>query len=165
MMPAVIRRLPLTVWLLGAAALASGCGTSSLPAVTYAQYTVTCCQSGDINRLYHPGDALVVHWIVSPSTRTASDVVTTLTLSVTLEGAYASVPALKSGPPAPLGNGAPPAYTLRAVTVTTTDRSITAPTSVIQLPADLPTGYYDLVTAVTAPDSITSGGGVIQVTG
>ena len=165
MIHAVIRRLPLMTWCLGAAALASGCGAASVPAAIYTQYTVTCCQSADANQLYHPGEALVVHWMVIPATRTASDVATTLTLSVTLEGAYASVPALKSDPPAPLGNGARAAYTLRAATVTTTDRSPTAPTSVIQLPADLPPGYYDLETTVARPDYSAGGAGIIQVTG
>ena len=126
---------------------------------------MTCCQSADVNQLYHPGEALVVHWMVVPATRTASDVATTLTLSVTLEGAYASVSALKSGAPLPVRNGTPPAYTLRAATVMTTDRSPTAPTSVIQLPADLPPGYYNLVTGVAAPDTRQEGAGIIQVTG
>jgi hypothetical protein len=144
-------------WCLGAAALASGCGAASVPAVTYAQYAVTCCQSSDVNQLYHPGEALVVHWIVSPSTRTASDAATTLTLSVTLQGAYASVTTLKSGAAA--------AYTLRAATVTTTDRSPTAPSSVIQLPADLPPGYYNLVMKVAMPGNSAGGASVVQVTG
>jgi methionine-rich copper-binding protein CopC len=157
MIHAVIRRLPLMAWCLGAAALASGCEAASVPAVTYAHYTVTCCQSSDVNQLYHPGEALVVHWIVSPSTRTASDAAITLTLSVTLQGAYASVPTLKIGGPA--------AYTLHAAEVTTTDRSPTAPTSVIQLPADLPPGYYNLATKVAMPDDNSVGGAsVVQVT-
>jgi hypothetical protein len=158
MMHAVIRRLPLTAWCLGAAALACSCGTSNVPAaVSYTQYTVTCCQNGDVNQLYHPGEALVVHWIVSPGPRTASDVATTLTLSATLQGAYASVTTLKSG--------ASSAYTLRAPAVTTTDRSPAAPTSVIQLPQDLPPGYYNLMTKVAMPDYSAGGGSVIQVTG
>jgi hypothetical protein len=157
MIHAVIRRLPLMTWCLGAAALASGCGAASVPAVTYAQYTVTCCQSSDVNQLYHPGEALVVHWIVSPSTATASDAATTLTLSATLQGPYASVTTLKSGGPA--------AYTLHAAAVTTTDRSPTAPTSVIQLPADLPPGYYNLVERVAQPDSTAGGASVVQVNG
>jgi hypothetical protein len=157
MIHAVIRRLPLMAWCLGAGALASGCGAASVPAVTYAQYTVTCCQSADVNQLYHPGEALVVHWMVVPATRTASDVATTLTLSVTLQGAYSSVTTLKSGGPA--------AYTLHAAAVTTTDRSPTAPTSVIQLPADLPPGYYDLVIRVAQPDYSAGGASVVQVTG
>src|ERR1017187_2821451 len=165
MIHAVIRQLPLLALCLGAGARASGGGAASVPAVTYAQYTVTCCQSSDVDQLYHPGEALLVHWMVVPATRTASEVATTLTLSVTLEGAYASVSALKSGAPAPVGNGTPPAYTMRAATVTTTDRSPTAPTSVIQLPADLPPGYYDLVIRVATLDYSAGGAKVIQVTG
>jgi hypothetical protein len=157
MIRTVIRRLPLLAGCLGTLALSAGCGASNTSTVTYARYQVTCCESGDINQLYHPGEALVVHWIVSPGPRTASNVATTLTLSVTLQGAYSSVTTLKSGGPA--------AYTLHAAAVTTTDRSPTAPTSVIQLPADLPPGYYDLVTGVAAPDTRQGGASVIQVIG
>jgi hypothetical protein len=157
MMRGVIRRPLLVACCLGVVALAAGCGAASTFEVTYMQYRVTCCQSSDINQVYHPGEALVVHWMVSPGWPTTSSIATTLTLSLTLQGPYASVTALKSGAAA--------SYTLHAATLTTTDRSNRAPTSSIQLPGDLPPGFYNLTTKIAGPDSSQSGASVVQLTG
>ena len=89
-MRAVIRRSPL--WLLGLGALPlTSCGAASTSGVTYATDWVSCCQNADMNQLYHPGETLVLHWIVSPGQPTSSDAATTLTLSASLAGAYGRV--------------------------------------------------------------------------
>jgi hypothetical protein len=157
MIRTVIRRLPLLAGCLGTLALSAGCGASNTSTVTYARYQVTCCESGDINQLVQPGEVFVLHWMVVPASPTSSSVPTTLPLTVTLQGPYSSVTGLKSGAPA--------TYTLRAPTVTTNDRSTTAPTSSVQLPAGLPSGYYNLEFGIAAPESIASGASVIQVGG
>jgi hypothetical protein len=156
MMRVVFGRLTLLAWCLGALVLAAGCGTS-ISGVTYEHYMVSCCQTSKANQPYQAGESLMVQWMVIPSGRTPSSAATQLDLRATLEGPYASVTGLKSGTPA--------AYTLHAPAITTTDRASSVPPGVIQLPADLSPGYYDLVTTVAAPDSVTSGASVVQVTG
>jgi hypothetical protein len=163
-MHVVIRRLPLTASCLGALTLAAGCGASA-SSITYEHYTVSCCQISKDLQPYQAGGTLIVHWLVWPSGRTSSRAATQLALTATLEGPYASATDLKSGPPAPLGNGTPTAYTLHAPAITTTDRVSSVPLGAIQLPADLPPGYYDLVTEVAGPDFTTSGYSMVQVIG
>jgi len=156
-MRAVIRRPAYCLLYLGAMLLTASCGAASTSAVTYATYSVTCCQSSDIDQLYHPGETLVLHWIVSPGPPTSSHAPTRLTLSASLDGAFGSVADLKGGSPA--------ADTPRAASVTTTDRSPTVPNSVIQLPADLAPGYYNLVFKIAAAGNSFGGASVIQITG
>lgn len=60
-------------------------------AVTRATFSYTCCTAADIDRVYHPGDVLSIHWIVQKGTPTSATQPTHVNLSVRLTGPYADV--------------------------------------------------------------------------
>lgn len=113
------------------------------PAITY-----SCCTSADIDRVLHPGDVLVLHWIVTavPPTRTYPEA--QVRLSASLTGSFADTAQLKDT----LSTTAP-SPTVSASPVETTTRAGSAPVSTIAIPADAAPGLYNLTT------SVESGGG------
>ncbi len=110
---------------------------------------------GHVTHLYHPGTTLTIHWLVT-TVPAAPGPSTNLTLSAELQGPYASVGALKST--APTAGAA-----LTAAKVVVRNTSDTAPASIINLPADLAPGYYNLRTTVAYPGGRQGGDSVIQV--
>ncbi|WP_378097212.1 hypothetical protein [Cellulomonas sp. T2.31MG-18] len=134
---------------LGAAAV-TGCAQVPQPpsASSPATFTYTCCTSADINRVLHPGDVLVLHWIVTavPPTRTYPEA--PVRLSASLTGSFADAAQLKDT----LSTTAP-SPTVSASPVETTTRAGSVPVSTIAIPADAAPGMYNLTT------SVESGGG------
>jgi hypothetical protein len=136
-----------------AAACLAGC-SSSIPPATFTRYQFTCCDGSDVQRIWHPGETLLLHW--SPQSASSTDSATQmLTLTATLRGPYADVDSLKRGGMAPT--------TLAAASVSATTAMPSSPTSVIVLPADLPPGFYDLTEKVASASGSASGSNVVRV--
>ena len=130
-----MRRIPrLAVAGIVAAGSLCGCSPSSAgqPAVTYARYTFACCTASDIERVWHPGEIVSLHWIVVAAGATADSRPRPITLTAVLAGPFASVDGLKGGAAA------------RAAELNTDDRNPTAPTSTFALPSNLAPGFYNL---------------------
>lgn len=144
---------------LGALAIA-GCAPTPQPPSegTPVTYRYTCCQKTDIDQVLHPGDVLVVHWIVEtlPPTRTYPE--TPVTLSASLTGSYPDATTLKRS----AGAGAP-SSALTAAPVQTTDRAGGAPVSTIAIPLDAAPGLYDLSTSVESGGGRLSGESIVRV--
>lgn len=136
--------------------LGFACAPSQAPpsGASHPLYRFSCCRSADIQHVYHPGDILTLHWIVTPAGRTSA-ASQPVTLSLSVEGAYADVSSLKSGAHA--------AQILRAATISTSDQAGAAEVSTIQLPQSLEPGYYNLVFTVGSGGIRSGGASVIQV--
>ncbi|OJV60183.1 MAG: hypothetical protein BGO38_00025 [Cellulomonas sp. 73-145] len=123
-----------------------------------ASFTYTCCASADIDQVLHPGDVLVLHWIVETVPPTQSYPEAPVTLSASLTGAYPDVTTLKSSS----GAGAP-SPSVTAAPVQTTNRAGGAPVSTIAIPADAAPGLYNLSTSVESGGGRASGASVVRV--
>jgi hypothetical protein len=156
-----MRRLPrLAIAGMVAAGFLAGCSPSSAgqSGATYTRYTFTCCTTSDIQRAWHPGETVSLHWIVVAAGATADSRPLAITITAVLAGPYANVNGLKGG--------APVARTLRAAPVNTDDRNPTAPTSTFALPSDLAPGLYNLAFKVDYGGGNSVGGAsVVQVGG
>ena len=133
----------------GVAALA-GCAQPAEPpsGTGPVTYRYTCCESADLDPVLHPGDVLVLHWIVEavPPTRTYPE--TAVTLSASLSGSFTDAAQLKGSVGAVV-----PSHEVAAAPLQTTTRAGGAPVSTIAIPADATPGMYALTT------SVESGGG------
>lgn len=120
----------------------AGC-PSPAPAsgVTYATYTYNCCAEISAGMTsWHPGQHVILHWTAAAGPQTTHKAPRALTLRVTLIGPFASVDALKQ---AISQRQIPPGVrSIDAATPAVTDR--TGGTPELDLPADLPAGYYNL---------------------
>lgn len=143
---------------LAAVAVLAGCSSSSAgqSGVTYASYKFSCCNATDMQRTWHPGESVEMHWIVQDAGQTTDSRHHPITLTAVITGSYADVNALKSGAAA--------MHTVRAQAINTDDRSPTAPSSNFTLPADLPPGFYNLAIGVDfGGGNRWSAAGIIQV--
>lgn len=143
--------------------LLAGCAVTN-PAPVAAGTTYTCCRDADVNRDYHPGETLVIHWIVVPGEAGASASAPEVELRAHLTGPYPTVAGLKSTP----GHGGNPgnpasAATFTAAPVRPSGAPGEQPASSIAIPATAGTGYYNLVTDVAAASSTVGGATVIRV--
>jgi hypothetical protein len=136
------------------AALAACGATPSTPPRTAPKQRYTCCDVSDMNRDYHPGDTVTLHWIVDPAGLGPSDGVE---LDAHLTGPDPTVAELKHATAA--GK-----FTFAAEPLHPTGRAGEAPVSDIAIPTGAPTGYYDLVISIIETGGSTSAGSVIQVT-
>ena len=126
-----------TAALIGFTVFAVACGTSSQPTTTYPTYQFSCCRADDVNRTWHPGETVELQWTVQPGAPAANSTPYTVILSATLKGPYADVTTLKQ-----LG---PVTNSIAGSVVRTNNRTAEpAPVTEIVLPADLPTGFYNL---------------------
>lgn len=135
----------------------SGCGQQ--PAF-YAAHSYNCCTENTGNLTWHAGQSVALHWEPTPGGMTTDSNKHTIVLSVSLTGPFASVDALKQA----TSQGSKPVgvRTINAAPVSVDDRTFLNPTSQLDLPADLPHGYYNLATqAATAGGS--AGGGAIVI--
>jgi hypothetical protein len=84
-----------------------------------------------------------------------------IVLSVSLTGPFASIDALKQA----TTQGLNPAGVRRvdARSVSADDRTFSAPISQLDLPADLPPGYYNLATKSTEAGGSAGGGAIVIV--
>jgi hypothetical protein len=129
-------------------------GCSSAPPVTFSRYQYSCCDASDVQRVWHPGETLTMHW-TAQSAVTTDSTTQMLTLTASLSGPYADVNAVKGGGAA--------STTLRAAPLSVSNATASSPVSVIALPAGLAPGFYDLTGTVAAPGSQSGGSSIIQV--
>jgi hypothetical protein len=123
-------------------------------------YSYTCCSASVMNTIYHPGSVITVHWIRSTTTSNQAPPAT-IKLSLRLSGPYRTVNLLKTD-----SLGAHPRLGRTNSSARDIDVLNTAadhPISILRIPADAGTGYYNL-TMTTGSNSLTvSGSGVIRV--
>jgi hypothetical protein len=136
----------------GALLLAIGGCTGSPP--SYHGPTYTCCLAADIDRVYHPGDTLSIHWIAQGSPA-PSGAEPHFELNAHLDGPFGTVTELKGG--------AAPPHTLAAAPLRPTGVAGEQPVSTIPIPLTAEPGSYDLVTSVAETGSTFSGGSIIQI--
>ncbi|MDQ6848041.1 MAG: hypothetical protein M3019_10770 [Candidatus Dormibacteraeota bacterium] len=143
--------------LAGCVAIAVVClaGCDSTAAVTYPRYQFTCCARLDVQKVWNPGETLSLAWDTVPTSGGANAQGESVTLTATLTGPYPSADTLKAG------GGA--SRNLRANPITASDAQPGNYTSVIALPAALPTGFYNLETATVFSSGASSGATIIQV--
>jgi hypothetical protein len=116
--------------------------------------TYSCCSSGDIDAVRHPGETLRLHWLATPLAPSATITISTVRLGAGLSGPFASVSVLKA---------ANRPATLKAPVIVTTNQDGGAPVSVIVIPKDAADGYYNLTTTVDQDGGQFTGGSVIKV--
>ena len=135
----------------------SGCASATANTVTYRAYTYACCTELTAITVWHPGQQLTLHWTPIASTTTEASP-TTVVLQLTLTGPFNTVDQLKT---ATAANEKPRGVrTIKAAPVTVTDQAGGTPVSELDLPTDLPSGYYNL-DAETASGNVSAGGGVV----
>jgi len=119
--------------------------------------TFTCCIRHDVNRTYHPGDLVTIHWIRETSEVVAPSKPTPLTLTAHLDGAFDGVAQAKT-------SSAHGDNQVSAPPVQVTDRTLRTPISLLRIPVGAAPGLYNLATKVAGPGGWVSGGTIIRVT-
>ena len=140
----------------------AGCGTTSASGgVSYATYSYNCCAEITTATSWRAGDHLTLHWTAVAGQPTPDKTAHVMKLRLTLTGPFATVDALKQA----TGQGRTPATvrSIDAVTPTVTDRTGGTPASELDLPANLPAGYYNLETSVSSDCCSTGGATVITI--
>jgi hypothetical protein len=130
------------------------------PGLTYGVHSYSCCAENTGNTTWHAGQNLSLHWQPDTPGSTTDASPRQIVLSVSLTGPFATVDALKQA----ISHGSKPAgvRTLNAPAVSVTDRSVETPASQLDLPADLPPGYYNLASQA-AEDGNSWGGSAVVV--
>lgn len=136
----------------------SGCGQQ--PAF-YAAHSYNCCIENTGNLTWHAGEKVTLTWQSTPGGMTTDDTLHQIVLSVSLTGPFASVEALKQA----TSQGLKPAgvRTVNAAPVSANDRTFSTPISQLDLPADLPPGYYNLATQVAQGSGSALGGAIVII--
>jgi hypothetical protein len=140
------------------ALLASAC--SEQPAV-YSAHSYSCCIEIAANTTWHAGQSVALHWQPTPPERTTDANPHLIALSVSLTGPFANVDALKQA----TSHDSKPAgvRTVNAAPISVNDRTVLSPISELDLPTDLPPGYYNLATRAAEASQAWGGGAVIIV--
>jgi hypothetical protein len=123
--------------------------------VGYEHFRFTCC-ANDLQQAWHTGDGIPLQWMAESAGSTSDPTGHLITLTAVLTGPYASVAVLKAGGPYTRSLAAQP----RSVT----DRMSGDPVSSIDLPLDLPVGWYNLVFTIKSAGGKVVSATVIQVT-
>ena len=142
--------------------LLSACsGPPSDSGVTYAVHSYGCCAENTGNTTWHTGQRLTLHWQPQSPGTTTDARPHQIVLSASLTGPFASVDALKQA----ISEGSKPAgvRTISATPLTVLDRDVVTPASQLDLPADLPPGYYDLATQADVGGQSQGGDAVVIV--
>ena len=138
------------------------CACSGQPSsgITYATYTYACCSENTGNLTWHAGQHVTLHWQAKAGRQTADAITHPIVLSAVLTGPFSTVDALKQA----TGQGQKPSGVriITAAPVSVNDRTVATPASELELPSDLPPGYYNLETR-TAEGGQSAGGGAIVV--
>jgi hypothetical protein len=123
-----------------AATLLAGCASERNPdAVTYTGYYLICCTKGDIERLWQPGARVDLQLIPASSTRTTVNPTHKAKGTALLMGPYTDMTAANQV--------SDRIHVVHGSVITMDDRlKPSAAFITLQLPADLPIGYYKLVT-------------------
>jgi hypothetical protein len=138
----------------------SACSGQANSGITYATYTYGCCSENTGNMTWHAGQHVTLHWEAKTGTMTADATTHQIVLSAVLTGPFTTVDALKQA--TSQGQNRAGVRTISAAPVTVNDRTVATPASDLQLPSDLPPGYYNLDTR-TAEGGQSAGGGAIVV--
>ena len=138
--------------------VSSACGEQ--PAF-YGSHSYSCCTENTGNLTWHAGQHVALHWQPTPPGRTTDPNPHQIVLSLNLTGPFANVDALKQA----ISQGSKPAgvRTISATPVFANDKTVEAPASQLQLPADLPPGFYDLATQTTEAGQSWGGGAIVKV--
>jgi hypothetical protein len=127
-----------------------------------AQVTYSCCEAGDVDTLYQPGQTLTIHWMVNRSDEPDATPLP-VELAARLTGPFATVEALKAVTDD--SQPAPGLATFAATAVRPSGLPGERPVSTIAIgPAAAP-GYYNLHTSVTGLNERDEVGGasIVQV--
>jgi hypothetical protein len=133
---------------------------SSVLEGAHPRYSYTCCGAKVMNTIYHPGSVITVHWIRSTVTPTQAPA-SSIGLSLSLSGPYRTVNLLKTD-----SVGAHPRLgrtNARAKRIVVLDTAADNLVSILRIPADAGTGYYNLTTTTGTKDLTVSGSGIIRV--
>jgi hypothetical protein len=134
----------------------AGCASATPHAVVgYEQFRFACC-ANDVQRAWHPGEGMSLHWIAERAGTTSDQTGHPMTLTAVLTGPYASIAVLKAG--------GPTTRSLAAAPLSVSDRMSGDPVSSIDLPLDLPVGWYNLAFTVKSAGSTVGSATIIQVT-
>ncbi len=130
---------------------------SEQPAV-YGAHSYSCCIEIAANTTWYGGQSVA---LPTPPERTTDANPHLIALSVSLTGPFASVDALKQA----TSHGSKPAgvRTVNAAPISVNDRTLLSPISELDLPTDLPPGYYNLATKAAEASQAWGGGAVIIV--
>jgi hypothetical protein len=144
------------------AAILTACtAVASKNAIRYSAYTYSCCVEVSASEvIWHPGQRLTLHWTAQPTTTTNASP-SAVVLGLTLTGPFSTVDQLKAA----ISRGTKPAgvRTIDAPAVTVTDQTGGSPASELDLPSDLPAGYYNLGARTASGRSSAGGGAIIQI--
>lgn len=147
--------------MIAAALVLTSCSpSSSVSTISYPAYTYNCCAEITAITIWQPGQHLTLHW-TSQLTKTTNATPYTVTLRLTLTGPFNTVDQLKtamSKSSKPVGVRA-----IEAPALTVTDFTGGSPASELDLPADLPPGYYNLDAVSASGGSSAGGGAIIQI--
>jgi hypothetical protein len=144
-----------------AAILLTACTAASTNTVRYPAYTYSCCIEVNASEIvWHPGQHLTLHWKPQPTT-TNEATPYAVVLTLTLTGPFTTVDQLKTT----ISQNSKPSgvRTIAAPVVTVTDQTGGSPASELDLPPDLPAGYYNLGTGIASGGSSAEAGAVIQI--
>jgi hypothetical protein len=133
-----------------------GCSSPSPEnVVSYEHFRFTCC-ANDLQQPWHAGEGIPLQWIAKSAGRNSDRTGRPITLTAVLTGPYASVAMLKAGG----------AFTrsLAAQPLPVTDRMSGDPVSSIDLPLDLPVGWYNLAFTIKSAAGKDGSATVVQVT-
>jgi hypothetical protein len=138
---------------------ASAC--AERPPAIYGSHSYQCCVEISANTTWHAGDKVALRWQPTPPGRTTDANPKQIILSVSLTGPFASVEALKQA----TSQGLKPAVvrTINAAPLSVNDRVVVSAISQLDLPADLPPGYYNLATNASVASQSWGGSAVVMV--
>jgi len=136
----------------------SACGEQ--PAF-YGSHSYSCCTENTGNLIWPAGERVTLHWQPTPPGRTTDPNPRQIILSVSLTGPFTSIDALKQA----TSQGLKPTgvRTITAAPVTVNDRVVLSTISQLDLPTDLPPGYYNLATQAAEAGGSVGGGAIVVV--
>jgi hypothetical protein len=139
--------------IIGWRSLSSG----STPARDKAWVSFSCCRSGDVDRVYHPGDTVRVHWIADDRPDGSTGRAVPLTLTARIVGTFTSAQQMKR-------HLYMSADGIDSEPIHVTEQSLGRhPVSEIRLPDDIRPGLYGLVWKIDEDGSVVSAAGSIKV--
>jgi hypothetical protein len=128
-----------------------------------ATYSYSCCRSSVLDATYHPGAVIRLPWIATANTPGTSSAEVMVTLEATISGPYKTVASLKfafAQHTPRLGQ-----FNAEAIHIHVSSDSAERYVSVIRVPSNAKSGFYELTTTTLMPSLVTSGGAVIRVRG
>jgi hypothetical protein len=150
------------VVLIACLTLASLVGCSADPSMpaSATSTTYTCCEANDVDRAYHPGETLTIHWIVTSPTGAAAPS-PGVELTARLTGPYQTVDKLKAATPDTRHVDGKATFT--APPVHPSGKPDEQPVSTIAIGADAEPGYYNLEFSVATSGGTSGGASIVQV--